>query len=102
VDNPYVYVLVRKDLSYPQRVVQAGHVLWEVSKTMTLDTHPSVIICGSENEKTLEKESLRIERSGLRVFTFREPDLDNKITAIAVVARNIHDRKLLKRYQLLV
>jgi hypothetical protein len=101
MDNIYVYVLVREDLSNPQRVVQAGHVLWEISKNHSLHGHPSLVVCRAKDEHTLRSECEELKSLGLSVFEFREPDFGNQLTAIGIVARTSADRKRFRRFKLL-
>lgn len=97
----YIYVMVRKDLSNAQRVVQAGHALWELSQRVKLEVHPSVIILGLENEEKLIKEALRVESLGISGVAFKEPMMNNSTTAVAFLATSESDRDIFKKYQLL-
>lgn len=97
----YIYVMVRKDLPNAQRVVQAGHALWELSQGVKLDVHPSVIILGLDNEEKLKKEALRVQSLGIKGVAFNKPMMNNSTTAVAFLASTEEDREVFKRYQLL-
>lgn len=83
--TPYSYVLVRKDLSPAQRVVQSCHAIQEITMKYP-DTHDNVhmivLQVDSEHElKTIEKDLSRFRRV-VNFHTFFESD-DIGFTAIA-------------------
>lgn len=97
----YVYVMIRKDLPMPQKVVQSSHAVWELAKKHNLDNHPSVVILEMKDEKHLLKESQKITQKGLEGTSFREPLFNNETTAVAFLASSPQERLLFKYYQLL-
>lgn len=103
VDNvPYVYVLVRKDLTAAQICVQSGHACIESAKhNPYADEHPHLVVCGVDNETKLENCALRLEREGIRCFRFYEPDIGNQLTAVSTGIVSGQDRERFKRFQLL-
>ena len=101
LEHKYVYILLRKDLSNSQRVVQSCHVAWEISKLHDLKEHPSMVVMGIENECKLKNEADRMARSGFQVIKFYEPLFENKLSSIAVLAKTEGDRDFFKRYNLL-
>lgn len=97
-----MYVIVRNDLSGPQRAVQACHAAIEASWPLHLDDleHPSVIILGVENEEELN----RVEEDLPYHFhyeVFREPHYDNSKTAIAIYPVAESERKWFKDFKLM-
>lgn len=80
-----LYVLVRKDLPKSQQAVQAGHVVAEylLRGPSTLWGNGTLVYLGVRNELELEYWKNKIIRSGDKVVSFREPDRNNEITAIA-------------------
>lgn len=101
MSNNYVYILLRKDLSNSQRVVQSSHVAWEISKKHSLNEHPSVIVIGIKDEPKLIKEWNRIKSKEMDVTTFYEPLFENKLSCIAVLTKTESEREFFKRYNLL-
>lgn len=79
-----MYVLVRKDLTKAQQAVQGGHALAQF-----LLNHPScwengtLIYLGVKSERHLMSWTKKLERKGVDVAVWREPDMANEITAIA-------------------
>lgn len=97
----YVYVMIRKDLPMPQKVVQSSHAVWELSKKHNLDHHPSVIILEMKDESHLLKESSKIKEKGIDGTSFNEPLFNNETTAVAFLINSPIQRGFFKKYQLL-
>ena len=100
--EPYVYVIVRADLSCPQRLVHAGHALWELSKACGPAGTASLVVCGAADEAALEGELARLTAAGHPAVGFREPDQGGSLTAVASMASSAEQRKLFRRCTLLV
>lgn len=101
-EHPYVYVIVRRDLSNAQKAVQAGHALIESSRHFIKkdDMHPSVIICEVKSEHKL-KMVMEELNGKINYKEFREPDKNNEITAIASEPLYGDQRKIFARFQLI-
>lgn len=102
-NHPYMYVLIRNDLSIPQKAVQAGHAIIEstrhfISKS---DEHPSVILCTVKSEHKLLACAKELEEKGIEHMIFREPDIGLQATALASKPLIGKDRKAFSRFQLL-
>ena len=102
VEHPYVYVFLREDLSFPQKIVQAGHALLEIGKIIPPDLpHPSVIVLSIKNENKINSIELMLKENNIQYKVFCEPDLNNQKTALATEPIFGEKRKLFKKYQLL-
>lgn len=102
-EHPYVYIIVRNDLSNAQKAVQGTHVAIEVARN-SMDKqqeHPSVIYVIVRNEQKLINISKELLDNDIEIKVFREPDIDNEMTAIATVPLIGSKRDCLKRFQLL-
>ena len=78
-------MIVRKDLSHTQQVVQAAHAAHESGiRFGDINHFHSIVLCVVENEKQLLKEDFKLRSKGVRTIVFREPDLNNEITAIVL------------------
>jgi len=73
--------------------VQAGHAVAEYLLQENEWKNQTLIYVTA---KDLERETFNLERKGLKVIPFREPDVGNEITTIACYA----DEKLMKKYEL--
>lgn len=80
-----LYIIVRKDLSYSQVAVQAGHAVAEY----LLHSHffrwqnETLIYLGVKNLNQLERLKYKLDQEDIEYIEFREPDLNNEVTAIA-------------------
>lgn len=90
-----LYVVVRDDLSTPQKAVQAGHALAEyLLKTKTDWRNGTLVYLKTKDEFNLKKLVDKLDMYGIIHNTFCEPDLDNELTAVASVDGKRVFRKL--------
>ncbi len=80
-----LYVIVRKDLTHSQRAVQAGHALAEylLHSPNFRWKNETLIYLGVKGLKQLENLKRKLELQGIIHVEFREPDLNDEVTAIA-------------------
>jgi hypothetical protein len=76
---------VRRDLAHPQQVVQACHASLEAARSFLPPDHehPHVVVCGVRDELRLGRWLDRLRAAGIRFRAFFEPDLGNRLTAVA-------------------
>ena len=79
-----LYILVRKDLTPSQTAVQAGHAVAEylLADPQTWRNN-TLIYLGVKNLFHLEKWMDRLSSNGIDYIPWREPDINNEVTAIA-------------------
>jgi peptidyl-tRNA hydrolase len=98
-----LYLVVRADLPPGQQAVQACHALREF-----VEDHPdtdrswfhesnTLVLLSAPDERAITRLGMKAVRAGVPCSEFREPDLDNAVTAIAVAPSG--DR-LCKRFPL--
>ena len=103
--KPYSYVLVRKDLSHSQRVVQSCHAIQEVTMENPeayKNTH--MIVLQVENESHLKEVTQQLGRFKrvLKFHTFFESDDDVGFTALATSPiTNRYVRNFFSNFELL-
>jgi len=80
-----LYVIVRKDLSTSQRAVQAGHVVAQFCLYCPFSrwNNGTLIHLGIKNLRQLEKLMNQLSNNNINYTEFREPDMNNEVTAIA-------------------
>lgn len=101
------YVLVRRDLSYSQRVVQSCHAVVELvhrfkddsSVSKWADVNKTLVVLSVKDEREMTRTSQKLSDARVRFTEFREPDVNNEITAIAVHPET--DASLFRSRQLL-
>ena len=91
-----LFVIVRRDLTTSQSAVQAGHVVAEYllhSRTKSWKNE-TLIYLGVKDLFHLEKLIHQFDLLSTPYTVFREPDLDNEITAIATDNGNKYIERL--------
>lgn len=97
----YVYVFVRKDLSFPQIAVQACHAIIDAREFYPADLEaPNLVLIGVNDENKLVNTLRRISELGIRCKAFYEPDIGDRLTAIATEPVSGATRRHFKKYQL--
>lgn len=99
MENPYMYIFVRNDLTHPQQIVQAAHAVDEMNKEFPHESGNYMVLCGVDNEEELMDTSEYLVRAGIDHHMFFEPDVDSH-TAIATRPLIGKERKVLKHCQL--
>jgi hypothetical protein len=99
--DSYIYVIIRNDLEFPQKAVQAGHSLLEISKKYSLKSHPSLVYLVVKSEQKLKMIAQELIDNDVNFSLFREPDRNNEITSIATEPIKEDKRHLFKRFMLL-
>jgi hypothetical protein len=97
-----VYVFVRRDLSFPQQVVQACHAAIEAATLLSPgDDHPHLVVLGVKSELQLRNALRRLTQYGICCKPFYEDDLGNQLTSFATQPISGDSRQLFKNYQCL-
>lgn len=97
------YVFVRKDLSDPQKVVQASHLALESGLTFGRPSdgsiHPSIIVLSVER---LEFDRIKnyLEKKNIRFVDFYENDIED-LTGVATEPLTTHQGRYLRHYKLM-
>ena len=79
-----MYVIVRRDISPSYQAVQGGHALAEFLLNYSQNWGNSTLIyLGVSNELQLKKWENKLTQRNITFAEWREPDIDNQITAIA-------------------
>jgi hypothetical protein len=84
-----LFIIVREDLNPGSQAVQGMHAMRQFiadhpeleKKWFEISNH--IAFLGVKDEVSLLKMYDRLERKGMKVSSFREPDLDDSLTAIA-------------------
>jgi hypothetical protein len=83
--------------------VQAGHAAIESSRAFINpdDAHPYLILCTMKNEDQLRHAADDLERQGIRLKRFFEPDIGYQLTAFATEPLSGDSRKAMRKFQLM-
>lgn len=84
-----MYVLVRRDITTSQQAVQGGHALAEFLLNYQQNWNNSTLIyLGVKSELQLRKWIYKLNQSNVDIAIWKEPDMDNQITAIAIYSES--------------
>ncbi len=89
----YCYVIVAGDLSSSQKAVQGIHASVESANAGFLKEPHNLVFCSVPSSQDLNNLCSLLELKSIDHKTFIEPDLDNKLTAIATKVVFGDDRK---------
>ena len=82
-----MFILVRKDLGSPYKLVQGAHALaqYALENTQLFNEwgNQTIVFLDVNDEKALHKWKDKLFYSDKVISTFREPDIDNQLTAIS-------------------
>ena len=93
-----LYVLVRKDMTPSQQAVQGGHAVAEFLLRCSQSwSNETLIYLGVKGELQLKKWIHKLSHINVKFASWREPDMDNQVTAIATCA----DESMFKNLNLL-
>jgi hypothetical protein len=97
-----IYVFVRNDLSYAQKVVQAAHAVLESTRAFVRDENRyKIVVFAAKSEAKLKAIAEEAASNGIQTVAFTEPDLEYQTTAIATEPLEEEKRKVFARYKLL-
>lgn len=89
--NTKLYMISRKDLPPGAQACQVVHVICELAHRWTYSflewklTSNTIVFLSVNNEDELKKMIFEAHKKDIQVECFYEPDLDNALTAIALV-----------------
>lgn len=82
-----LYTLVRKDLEKSYGAVQASHAVAEylLRGPKTEWNNGTMVLLGVKDKRELEKWTQKLTYKGIDWVGFKEPDINNQLTAISAV-----------------
>jgi len=97
-----IYVFVRNDLSYSQKVVQTSHAVLEATRTFIRDNNRyKIVVVAAKSEVKLKSIMEEAASYDIKTVAFTEPDMQYQITAIATEPLSDEKRQVFSRYKLL-
>ena len=105
VENNFHHYVARpaKLMIFLQIAVQACHACLEAGKSFHSNwiEPPHLVLCGVKTEESLYRCLDQLEEVGIRCQSFREPDRNDELTAIATEPVSGEQRRFFKKYRLL-
>ncbi len=102
MQKPYVYVLIRTDISLEQQIVQASHAAVEAGFRFQppADDTASLIVCAVPDQQALERAARELQLRNIEHHMFFEPDFDMGHSALATRPIYGDERKAMRKYPL--
>ena len=94
-----IYVLVLDSLTPGQKVVQGSHAILELTGGKDTGPHDVIVALKASSEKQLSSVFFKLTEYGYKCAKFEEPDMDNKITAVAAISKDGKLDKFFKQFQ---
>lgn len=99
--TPYVYVLIREDLSLEQQLVQSNHAALEAGFRFQKPHETAhLVMCMVPDQARLLAAAEHLERQGVEHHLFFEPDYEMGHSALATRALFGPERRMLRKYPL--
>lgn len=100
--KPYVYVLVREDISLEQKLVQVGHAVLEAGFRFQQPAQTaSLIVLSVPDRGALDAAAVRLNAKGIDHYLFHEPDFGMGHSALATRPLSEKaERHLMRKYPL--
>jgi hypothetical protein len=97
-----IYVFVRNDLSFSQKVVQSSHAVLEATRAFIDNDHRyKIVVVAAKSEVKLKSIMEEATSHDIKTVAFTEPDMQYQITAIATEPLTDEKRTVFARYKLL-
>jgi hypothetical protein len=87
-------------LPLEQQIVQACHAAHESGLNFPSDNTLSLVLCKAKNELSLMRQIDILRSNNIPHVVFKEPDMNNEITALATGPLTDDQRQLLSHWQL--
>lgn len=97
-----IYIFVRNDLSYAQKVVQSGHAVLEATRAFVHDSERyKIVVVAAKSQVKLKSIIEEAASYEIQTVAFTEPDMDYQMTAVATEPLDDEKKKVFARYKLL-
>lgn len=106
LNDKYIYVFVRQDLTIPQQLVHTNHAVYEMAKNFSgyIDhSHvPALIVIGTPTEKTLMGVFNKLRDNSIPFYAWKDSEHVElgEILTIATVPLDLDQKQVLKDYRL--
>lgn len=80
--------------------MQACHAAHESGQQYQGSETLSLVLCKTNSEQSLLEQAQFLDSIGIEYILFREPDMENRATALSTLALNTRQRKFLSHWKL--
>lgn len=101
MDDHYIYVFVRQDISLAEQLVHAAHAAYHMgSEIPPLAGLPSLVMIGIPHVGSLAKVRTKLRDNGIAHYIWCDPDTEYGPTAIATRPLSAQEKSALTNYRL--
>lgn len=101
MDDRYIYVFVRQDLSLADQLVHSNHAVFHMANLMSPGYgKPSLVVIGVPHEASMRKVIAKLKEFQLSHYEWIDPDFDKGVTAIATIPLSVTQKESLRNYRL--
>lgn len=101
MNDHYIYVFIRQDLTIAEQLVHLGHVAYHTGNMIDeMDGIPNLIVVGLPHAAAVLKCIKKLFFHNIQHQTWHDPDTSYGITAIATVPLTPEEKVVLANYRL--
>lgn len=101
IDDHYIYVFVRQDISLPEQLVHAAHAAYHMGMLLApVEGVPSLVVVGVPHVGALGKVLTKVRNSHIQHYIFADPDTNYGPSAIATEPLNKEQKAVMANYRL--
>lgn len=99
MNNSYMYLFVRGDLSVPQQIIQTAHAVEDICQKIRMNKTSHAVLFSADSEDDLFKASEWLSFHEIRHSMFYEPDIE-AYTSIATEPLSGKKRSVMKSFKM--
>jgi hypothetical protein len=101
MEDRYIYVFVRQDLTVPQQLVHSNHAVYHMATGYDwCRGTPAIVVIGIPNLKSLNRVAEKMRKENIDCYMWLDPDVNMGTLAIATVPLDLEKRAALSNYRL--
>lgn len=101
MNDRYIYVFVRQDLSLADQMVHSNHAVFHMAALIRPEEGiPSLVVIGVPHENSMKKVIAKLKELQLAHYEWIDPDFNESVTAIATIPLTVNQKDFLRNYRL--
>jgi hypothetical protein len=100
MNDEYMYLFIRRDLSHQQQIIQTAHATHSMASKHKDESIPNAVLIGIHSEDALLDIRDYLDQNNINCEMFYEPDI-NAHTAIATYPLRGKERKPMQKFGLM-
>jgi hypothetical protein len=101
MDNYYIYVFIRQDLTVPEQLVHSNHASAHMANLYGLDEIPNLVVIGVPHQTSMNRVQQKLKSYLIDHYAWTDPDqTELGVTAITTVPLSPSVKELFSKYKL--